>query len=146
LRDAVTELKSALTLSEQSRAAMYQAAQRDASAAVTAVVRAICPRLAELGLADAARDLITDSLEGSPRPIIVHAAPATASSLRESLGAEGLPGVEVLEQDGLSPLRLDVNWAGGSAEIDFDAVISRILEMAADLDASRSPNTESEAQ
>lgn len=126
-KDALDDIKAVLEQGQDMRRAIVDAVQADAGNAVASVVRALCPALAEKGLAETARDLLTDALKAVPRPIEITAAPIVVDALSDALDAEDNPDLLIQAQDDHSSLQVSFNWSGGSAKIDFDAVANDIL-------------------
>jgi molecular chaperone GrpE (heat shock protein) len=145
-RSAMSELIRLLADSHQTREEIRRSIQADAGKAVAAVIRKLCPRLASIGLADAASELMNESLKKVPRPIIIGAAPSTAEALTGLLQTEHVGEIEICERADLSSSHLKIDWTDGSAEIDFDKICHQIFVLAGELDIGTPSTLERNAQ
>jgi len=141
---ALSNIKTALEKNLIERQTISCAVQREAAAAVASVVRALCPSLARSGLSDAAQTVLTDALKAVPRPIAVTAPSNVSEIMRDALDGDDDSELEFRDDADPSALRVDFAWSGGSAEVDLQGVVDRILALADTLEAAPSTPKESD--
>jgi len=131
---AIQTLNNALNDKEALQEKLQANIARDSGEAVAAVIRKLCPHLTNLGLGNAAKDLMETTLRAVPRPIVIGAAPESVEQVSAVL-CEHLDCETTIEaREGLTQSQLDVTWPEGLASINYDSIAARIIELAASID------------
>ncbi len=127
-RALLQAISGALTTLAASHQQMRAAAEVEAGQAVAAVVRALCPRLAERGLADTVEAFIHENLSTLPRPLVIDVSPESFDALGEALGGDIGARVELRLNADLKAASAQISAEDGVVSVDVHTVVNRIMD------------------
>lgn len=127
-RAALDAINGALMTLVASHDQMRAAAEGEAGRAVAAVVRALCPLLAERSLADSVQALVHDSLSDLPRPILIDVSPESFDALSEAMHGDIGSRIELRLNASLLPASVKICAEEGDIGVDVQGMVNRIMD------------------
>jgi flagellar biosynthesis/type III secretory pathway protein FliH len=127
-RAALDSINGALTALATSHDQMRAAVEAEAGRAVAAVVRSLCPLLAERGLADSVQALVHESLSELPRPVLIDVAPESFDALSDALQGDIGSRIELRLNASLLPASVKISAEEGVISVDVEGMVNRIMD------------------
>jgi|GEM_PF-3282186 len=129
LRDLTARLDDMVAM----RADVMTTLSAEAGTVLSTVIRRIAPDIAAQGVADRARQLLENQLRDAPRPLTISVAPDVAERLGAVMADISEPDFAIEAVETMPRTRIEASWPEGGATVDADALVARILDLAADL-------------